>query len=103
MARFKFCPVVFVVLCIVSFGAIFRIGQLDARIADEYEKTRHMQDLLIMASQAMDLEMRVRVVEQAKFEGNTDRIRSLSWEFVHELPRYQNFEGSRPVVLAAYK
>lgn len=101
MDRFKMFALTAVAL--LAAVSVFRVSQLERELEKAYEKQRMQQEILIMASQAMGFEMRARVVDQAKLEGSTPVIQALSWEFVHELPRYQNFDVERQPVLAAYK
>ena len=101
MVRFK----LFVVLGIMLLAgvSIFRVNQLERELEKAYEKQQMQQEILIMTSQAMDFEMRLRVIDQAKLEGSTPVIQALSWEFIHEMPRYQNFKADQQPVLAVYK
>ena len=66
--------------------------ELAGRLEEEYDELHNTRALVHMASQAMDHDMRVRVVSQAKFEGNGRLIDHLSWEFVFDFPRYKDFK-----------
>jgi len=78
-----------VIANLLQLAAYFGI---DARLDEKYDELHNTRALVHMASQAMDHDMRVRVVSQAKFEGNSRLIDHLSWEFVFDFPRYQDFK-----------
>lgn len=71
--------------------------RFNARMEEYIDKTVMQKEILKMASQAMTHEMRMRVAEQADLYGDSAVIDQLKWEFVNELPRYNNFKATAEV------
>lgn len=87
------------VLSLIGYAVIVTcVAVRNQELAWENSRKIWMQhEILTMASQAMTHEMRMRVAEQADLCGDGDTIDALRWEFVNELPRYNNFRATAEV------
>jgi len=58
----------------------------------QHEAFYNVRAILKMASQALTLEDRLRVVDQAACTGDSDKIDAMKWEFVIAFPLYRDFK-----------
>jgi hypothetical protein len=83
-----FVAVAVMVAVVSSIGWLATLHDLD----EAWEDITHKEAVLKMASQALSPEQRLRVVDQARLSGDSQKIGALKWEFCSEYPLYRDFE-----------
>jgi hypothetical protein len=76
------------ILLVVSGVNFSQAWYYEERYHETAEQSRHLEDMLIAASQAMDEATRVKVAESVSMSGSSLRIDKLRWDFAHAYPKY---------------